>query len=113
MPRAINRRQWDENDLAWLRAWAKRGKTAAQIAAKLGRTVGSVRGKAQKEGIRLRLRGQPAHYSNEVVKAALRRILAGETQRRIARDLGVSHSTISHWLNVRGAAYRVSDLIGD
>lgn len=110
MPWAVNRKSWDESELAWLRAWAKRGKTAAQIGAKLGRTADSVRCKAQKEGIPLRPAGNPPTYDDRAVKAALRGVLAGQTQRKIAAELGIAPSTVSRWLNVRGAGYRLSDL---
>lgn len=102
---------WKASDVAWLRHWAKRGKTAREIGAKLGRSPKSVRCKATALRIALRPPGQPVVYGEKMVKEALRRILAGEKHRTIAADLGVSPSTISHWLNVRGAGYRVGDVI--
>lgn len=110
MPRAIRRKRWDAGDESWLRAWAKRGKTAAEIAAKLGRTAASVRCKAYALGVTLRPKGQPPLYAPSVVKAALRRYSAGESQRKIAADVGCSRSTVSYWLNVRGAELTLSDL---
>lgn len=38
-------------------------------------------------------------YSDEVVKEARRRVLRGETQRKVARDMGISEGTISIWMH--------------
>ena len=38
-------------------------------------------------------------YSDEVVREARRRVLRGETQRKVARDMGISEGTISIWMH--------------
>jgi hypothetical protein len=105
------RRHWNATELAWLVSWAKRGKTAKEIGAKLGRSAKGVQCKARDLGIALYSAGTPPTYSEKTVKAALRRYLGGEKQREIAADLGCSTSMITYWLYVRGADYRMSDLV--
>ena len=38
-------------------------------------------------------------YSDEVVKEARRRVLQGQTQRKVAREKGISEGTISIWMH--------------
>ena len=43
-------------------------------------------------------RNKRVRYSDEVVKEARRRVLQGQTQRKVARDMGISEGTISNWM---------------
>ena len=43
-------------------------------------------------------RKKRVRYSDEVVKEARRRVLQGQTQRKVARDMGISEGTISNWM---------------
>ncbi len=43
-------------------------------------------------------RNKRVRYSDEVVKEARQRVLQGQTQRKVARDMGISEGTISNWM---------------
>lgn len=43
-----------------------------------------------------------ARYSTEYKLAAAARVAAGETQRQVADDLGITHSLLSNWCNGKG-----------
>lgn len=92
---------WTESEIYKLRRLAGT-MPAKNIAEKLGRSIESIKSKAQGIGILLRQFGENHHcskYSDEFVENARRLHDSGLSQRKVAAKIGVSYGVVREWLD--------------
>lgn len=96
-------RAWLAVEVRQLRAWRAAGVPRAECAARLGRTVASVRQRCHAAGVRTRHYGPPSAAELD----RLRELAAdGCGRATCARELGVCESTIHGWAEAIGVRFR-------